>query len=202
MDNGAGTLVMLGAARALARCPQAIDSCLRFICFTGEEMGLIGSQHYVAAHQDELNNIRFMLNLDGTGREAELGVAIQGWTDLILPLRSMVKDMRDSTAVDNYVALYSDMYSFLAAGVPSAALLPMSQAPVRNWGHTAADTLDKVSLRDLRRDAILTGRLLLRVANADIWPAHRKSPTEVAALLTDYGLREVLEIEGRWPFSN
>ena len=202
MDNGAGIMVMLEAARALARCPAAIGAGLQFVCFTGEEMGLIGSQRYVEAHRDELDKIAFMLNLDGTGRDADLGVAIQGWTDLILPIRNMVKDMRDSTSVDDYVALYSDMYSFTAAGVPNAALLPMSQAPVRNWGHTAADTLDKVSLRDLRRDAILTARLLLRVSNAENWPARRKSPEQVAALLKDYGLREVLEIEGRWPFPN
>ena len=202
MDNGAGIMVMLEAARALARCPEAIGTGLRFVCFTGEEMGLIGSQHYVDAHRDELDNIAFMLNLDGTGREAELGIAIQGWTDLILPIRNMVKDMHDSVAVDNYVTLYSDMYSFTAAGVPNAALLPMSQAPVRNWGHTAADTLDKVSLRDLRRDAILTARLLLRVSNAENWTVRRKSPAEVIALLTENGWREVLEIEGRWNFSD
>lgn len=198
MDNGAGTLVMLEAARALASHPGAIGKSIRFVCFSGEEIGLVGSRLYVEANHHELDDIAFMLNLDGPGRQNESGVALQGWGNLIKPLRRIAQDMRDPVLIDNYLIPYCDAYPFMAAGVPSATLFPIGDMPERGWNHTAADTLDKVTIRELRRDAILTARLLLRISNAKEWPAHRKSPLEVRSLLEEAGFREILELEGRW----
>lgn len=142
-----------------------------------------------------------MLNLDGPGRRDELGVALQGWGELIKPLRGIARDMRDPVLIDNYVIPYCDAFPFMTAGLPSATLFPIGEMPERGWNHTPADTLDKISIRDLRRDAILTARLLLRISNARYWSAPRKSLAEVQSLLTAAGFREILELEGRWTTS-
>ena len=69
LDDGAGTIVALEAARVLAALPAgAIDRTIRFVLFCGEEVGLFGSWAYTADHVDEADRTRFMLNLDGAGR--------------------------------------------------------------------------------------------------------------------------------------
>lgn len=198
MDNAAGTIVMLEAARALAKHVHSIGKTIRFVCFSGEEVGLVGSQQYVKQHEWELDNIAFMLNLDGPGRPSDSGVALQGWGELIKPLRRIARDMRDPVLIDNYVIPYCDAFPFMTAGIPSATLFPIADMPERGWNHTPADTLDKISIRDLRRDAVLTARLLLRISNAKEWSAPHKSLSEVQSLLATAGFHEVLELEGRW----
>ena len=70
--------------RVLATHAEALGRALRFVFFSGEEVGLVGSERYVKQHRAELENVRFMLNLDGPGRREEVGVAVQGWDDLVV----------------------------------------------------------------------------------------------------------------------
>jgi Zn-dependent M28 family amino/carboxypeptidase len=200
LDDGAGTVTVLEIARTLARYRGRFGATLRFVCFAIEELGLIGSQAYVAHHADELNHIIFMLNLDGAAREMEIGLAVQGWSKLVEPLKAVASDIQEPLLVNDRVGLYSDMFSFTVAGVPSAGLIPAGPRERRGFSHTAADTVDKVSPKNLRRDAILIARLLLRLANWEEWPAHHKTPAEIEHMLEERGLAEVLRWEGRYPF--
>ena len=76
-DNGAGVAVVMEAARALAPHKELLKRTIRFIAFSNEETGLIGSEMYAKDHQHE--NIVFMLNLDGAGRGSNGTFALQGW---------------------------------------------------------------------------------------------------------------------------
>jgi aminopeptidase YwaD len=69
LDDGAGTVVCLEAMRALAALPAGtLRRTVRCVLFCGEEVGLFGSWAYTAAHADEADRTRFMLNLDTAGR--------------------------------------------------------------------------------------------------------------------------------------
>ncbi len=151
-------------------------------------------------HAVELDDILFMLNLDGAAREMEIGLAVQGWSELVEPLKAVASDIKEPLPVDDRIGLYSDMFSFTVAGVPSAGLIPAGPRERRGFSHTAADTVDKVSPKNLRRDAILIARLLLRLANWEEWPAHHRTPAEIEQMLEEKGLAEVLRWEGRYPF--
>ncbi|MFH1144994.1 MAG: M28 family peptidase [Candidatus Eisenbacteria bacterium] len=61
-DNGSGSAAVLEAARLLA--PVATDYTIYFICFTAEEQGLVGSEHFAAAADQQNLDIRGVLNLD------------------------------------------------------------------------------------------------------------------------------------------
>jgi hypothetical protein len=66
-DNASGTTVMLELADRFAHLgPQA--RTIVFIAFTGEEEGLIGSQHFVSHPPIPLDKVAAMLNLDMVGR--------------------------------------------------------------------------------------------------------------------------------------
>jgi hypothetical protein len=67
-DNGTGSMVVLEAARAIAQSGLKPKRTIRFILFSGEEEGLLGSRAYAAAHAGEADNIQAVLVLDnGTG---------------------------------------------------------------------------------------------------------------------------------------
>jgi Iap family predicted aminopeptidase len=201
VDNGAGVVIMLEAARVLAKYKNALDRRLRFICFSGEEVGLIGAEHYVTAQRAGLESACFMLNLDGPGRREQVGLAVQAADDLVVALRRIIAGMRESSLVDNYLIPYCDAFPFCRAGVPSATVFPIGDLPERGWNHTAADTLDKVRADDLRRDSILIARLLWHAATAPELQVHARSPAQVDAALEVAGYRELLELEGRWRHS-
>ena len=67
-DNGSGVSVILEAARLLKNVPT--EYSIKFINFSGEEQGLLGSAHYVSSVVNATNpkmNIRLVLNIDEVG---------------------------------------------------------------------------------------------------------------------------------------
>src|SRR5437667_4274852 len=74
-DNGTRSMAALEAARALAKLALKPKRTIRFVLFTGEEEGLVGSKTYVAAHKADLQTISGILVHDtGTGRVLTLGL--------------------------------------------------------------------------------------------------------------------------------
>ncbi len=222
MDDGSGAVVAMEAARGLARHKGKLDRTVRVICFPLEEIGLIGSHSYVDRHAgagDEIPKVEFMLNLDGAGRGGETAIVLQGWTELRGLFNDIGKDMKQPLIAVSQISPYSDMFPFALAGVPSATMQAISEGPRtgRGWGHTAADTLDKVSPRGLQMDALTVARVFLRLATLEAgtpgaglpkatwkgtWPAARKGPAELKALLGEQDLLDVLRVEGRYPFKD
>lgn len=67
-DNGSGVSVILEVARLLQNIPT--EYSIKFINFSGEEQGLLGSQHYVNNVVNATSpkmNIRLVLNIDEVG---------------------------------------------------------------------------------------------------------------------------------------
>ncbi|WP_288437547.1 M28 family peptidase [uncultured Chryseobacterium sp.] len=68
-DNGSGTSILLEAARILKDVPT--EYSIKFIHFSGEEQGLVGSSHYVSnvAYQGNTRvlDIKLVLNIDQVG---------------------------------------------------------------------------------------------------------------------------------------
>lgn len=65
LDNGTGTCTCLEAARILTKVGAKPKRTIRFILWTGEEQGLLGSTDYVKKHADELSKISAVLVDDG-----------------------------------------------------------------------------------------------------------------------------------------
>jgi hypothetical protein len=70
----------------------------------------------------------------------------------------------------------------------------------RGWGHTHADTLDKVDLRDLRAHAVSVGEAVCAAAEADR-EIPRRSPEDTRELV-DEGYERELRVGGRWPYED
>jgi carboxypeptidase Q len=164
-DNGTGSMVVLEAARALARSGLKPKRTIRFILFSGEEQGLLGSRAYAAAHAAEADSIQAVLVLDnGTG--AIRGQALQGrdeleglWHQLLAPVASLGAD-----TVRSAIKSGTDHLSFLPYGVPG---FNFDQLP-RGYFHThhsQSDTYDKAVPGDLKQASAVMAVTAWELAN-------------------------------------
>jgi Iap family predicted aminopeptidase len=212
LDNGAGTMVALEAARALAAVARergrGFVRTLRFCFFAAEEIGLLGSWEYVRRHAAELDRVRFMLNLDTTGRGAPgtEALVVTGLPELVPYFTAMSERMGYRLEVRDRFTSASDHFPFTMHGVPTSTIGTTELAAAatmglvgRGWGHTPADTFDKANPKSLQAAAMVAARVLLRVAEAGDWPARRRAPEEVERQLEQAGLLEGLKRSGRWP---
>lgn len=190
-DPASGMVSVIEAARVLsAYAADSLKCSVRFIAFGTEEIGLTGAFRYVDAHASELDNIRFMLNMDAAGGASRKGIVLHCWDDLEPFFNTAREQMNAEMPVGQKVHSYSDHFPFFLKGVPSCHMGDPESAPAgRGFGHTAYDTLDKVKLENLRAASATGARIALRCANADAFPAKRRSAAAVQEIVdTDPGL--------------
>ena len=204
-DNGSGTAVSLEAARLLLPHASLLAAGVRVVLFCGEEIGLLGSWEYVRRHEAELDNLRFMLNLDsvGRGRMGSEQLRLMGAEDLEAHFRGLADAMSYPLGVESKSSAYSDHFPFVVNRIPTGSLVSSESGGGlvgRGWGHTASDTLDKVEDMPLRVASMVAARLLLRIAAAHDWPGQRRAPEVTQALLDAEGLTAYRQRTGRYPF--
>lgn len=200
-DDGAGTAVLVEAARGLAPHQGALRRSIHFVAFAQEELGLHGAHHYADTLAAEGANVRFMLNLDGAGRGNKASLTLQGWPESVAWFRAAYDGLfENEVVVGDKIGLYSDMFPFAFHGYPSGTYMSEGAASAgapRGYGHTYWDSLDKVPPRAIAIDAVRTARLLLQLAVRDELPFARKPQAEILRFLKLQGLDEVLRYEGR-----
>ncbi len=64
LDNGCNAALVIEAARAIKATGLLPRRTIRFVLFSGEEQGTVGSFEYVKAHHAELDKIRAMITYD------------------------------------------------------------------------------------------------------------------------------------------
>ena len=152
-DNGTGSMAVLEAARTLAKLDLKPKRTIRFVLFTGEEEGLVGSVKYVEAHRNDLEKVSAVLVHDtGTGRVLTLGLhdnyQDREIVDQVLgPLRDL-KLMEPSMAR----SFGTDHASFDEVGVPGFFCI-QDGAEYSKTHHSQSDTFDKVWKGDLNQGA-------------------------------------------------
>ena len=94
----------------------------------------------------------------------------------------------------------SDHFPFYAEGVPTLGVGGEAVNPdARLYGHTRADTADKVYPRGLSEAAAVNAQVLLAVANADERPARRRTQQELEQSFVGTNLQEALALVEMWP---
>ena len=78
-DNATGTAAVMELARRFAARDKKPGRRLVFICFTAEEMGLLGARHYVNNPTHPLKNTVAMINFDMIGWLRDDQVTLYGW---------------------------------------------------------------------------------------------------------------------------
>lgn len=197
MDNGAGTAMVVELARTLADRADELDTRVHFVCFGAEEVGLQGSAY--DADQRDRDAIRAVLNLDGVVRGRTLKAYTHGFDALGTAIEEVASEFDHRVSVTPEMGPHSDHWEYVKYGVPGYHVASETGGSGRGWGHTFADTLDKLDPRDFREQAILLAELAVRLASDKFSVAHA-TESDIAAALEDEDLAEGMKITGDWPY--
>jgi len=181
-DNASGSAAVMEIARIMSR--YSFDRTVRFICFSAEEIGLLGSRHYAQEAVRAGENIKGMINLDMiayTAKAAEdLDIITNSPSEWLADLfvtctrnytaLPILKSIRPSAAGSDHSPFWDQGYS---------AVLGIEAYPLANpFYHRTTDTLDTLNM-DF---AAAVTQAALATAATLAQPASTPSvPTDVAA---------------------
>lgn len=149
-DNGTGTCAVLQAAKIMSG--HSFERTIRFIAFSGEELGLLGSSAYAAAAANSHENIIGVFNFDMIGwvdRNPEDLDCIsnrdsQELLDFFIDTMHMYTSLPTERVVNGRLT-YSDHSPFWQQGYP--AILGIEDEPLNYpYYHTIDDTADKIDV--------------------------------------------------------
>jgi len=200
--NGCGVSTTLGAAKAIKLSGFKPKRTIRFVLFTGEEQGLLGSIAYTKMHKDELPNHVAALILDN-GQGAVVKLNMGGRDDLIPAMKKFTESLKafGDLGVDDGVVFGTDTGPFTLAGVPGINM-DQDSPEYKYTHHSAVDTFDKVDPAILIRDSTIMAMTAFWMADrperlASPWPAEK-----TAKMLTDKHNDVFLKALGLWPFGD
>jgi hypothetical protein len=211
-DNGAGSVVILEAARILAKTGVKPRRTLRFVLWAGEEQGLLGSAAYVEKHlatrpastDPELKGLPPFLTQDSypvhtlpgfdelagyfnidNGSGKIRGIYTEGNLEVVGTLHEWLAPF-GSLGVSSVVAepTGGTDHVFLAAlGLPAFQFIQDPLDYESRVHHTDLDTYDHLRIEDMKQAAVVLASVLLDAASADK-PLPRK-PVPTAPAPTD-----------------
>jgi carboxypeptidase Q len=171
-DNGTGCATTLEAARILVSSGVKPRRTIRFMLWSGEEQGLLGSRAYVRAHPELMPKISAVLVHDG-GTNYLSGI---GATEAMLAdmeqVFARVKTLDESMPfairkVDGLRGGGSDHASFLSAGVPGFFWGQAGRANYTHTHHTQFDTFDAAIPEYQKHSSIVVALGATGIANLD-----------------------------------
>jgi Peptidase family M28 len=169
-DNASGVAVMLETADILAHRQQKLRRRIVFVAFSGEELGMLGSFHYVNYPAVPLDKTIAMINLDMVGRLENNKLTSMGASKsptLAKTLDKIVK--RHNLTLDEMPWVYpiSDHAGFYAHRIPEAFLMTWS-----GWGeyHQPTDTANTLNYAGMRKVAQVDADLVAELAETEQRP--------------------------------
>ena len=181
-DNASGVAAMMELAQFLIDQKKAgklkLKRDLIFAGWSGEELGLYGSTHYVASAKADLNGgdlhpqFAAYINLDMVGRARSGGVTIQGlassnsWPEILQ--QADATDLKIKRSPSPY--LPTDTTPFYNSGVPVLAAF----TGMHKDYHTPRDTIETVDFEGLHQVTRYIRSIAVAIANRPEAPDYVK----------------------------
>ncbi len=203
LDNGIGSFAILDIARSFIANDLKPTRTIKFIFFMGEEQGLLGSKHFIsqARESGEIEQIKFMMNLDMTGNP--IGLSITGKnvdTTFFANLNNKINAI-DTTFQGSYssgAGLHSDHQPFMLEGIPILMMRSNLDRSVYDCYHADCDNINLVNPEHIRNTTRFGTMTLYALANAEHLPAEIMTSEETRLFMIDSGLEENLKMQGEW----
>ena len=190
-DNATGTSLVLEAARVLKDFP--FRSSIKFICFSAEEQGLLGSNHYAGDARGAGDDIGGVLNFDMIGYGTpdiylycnstsewlvEYFIAVR---DTFVPWMELTKSIDPTMRYSDHAMFWDREYSAFCGIEVDYATNP--------WYHSTGDVMDYLTLSlatDVTRLAVASLASLAGLDTALIGVAEAPSPSSPLMLGRNY----------------
>ncbi len=171
-DNGTGVATTLEAARILMKAGVKPRRTIRFMVWSGEEQGLLGSAAYVKAHKDLMPKISAVLVHDGgTNYLSGIGATeamLSDFEQVFAPVKELDPQFPfEVRKVGGLTGGGSDHASFLAANVPGFFWRQAGKARYQRTHHTQYDTFDAAVPEYQRHSSLVAAVGAYGIANLD-----------------------------------
>ena len=198
LDDGCNVAMVIDAARVLRASGSLPQRSIRFVLFTGEEQGMLGSWRYVRGHRDELDHMAAAVIFD-SGDGAVTGYSLGGRSDALPAVREALQPLRPLGIT--HFTLDADMdtvyFDFLLEGVPKLVANQEPDEYMLNY-HAASDTYDKVDIPALQKQVAVAALTAYALANDEKRIAPRQTRAQIEELLKRTGLRQEMKTFGVW----
>jgi carboxypeptidase Q len=151
LDNGCNAALVIDALRAIKASGITPRRTIRFILFSGEEEGLLGSHAYAFAHRAELDKAAGVIVYDsGIGKTT--GFSIGGRKDVFYAAKPLMAPLEQFGVKDLLTTMEwgTDHFDFMLEGVPTFVAEQEAANYLENY-HAVSDTYDKVNFAQLKR---------------------------------------------------
>jgi len=198
LDNAAGAAALMETARAIKALGSPPRRTIRFVLFTGEEEGMLGSTAYVRRHKDEVDRTIAALIMDvGAGRP--MGWFSMGRTDLDDQIRELMKPMEQFGlgTIEHSAFAATDNAAFMAEGVPNLIML-QDESVYFTVHHTIGDTVDKADPRDFATCVATLASATYAIAEKTTRFGRRLSADEVKKMAVESKVDRQWRAAGIW----
>jgi Zn-dependent M28 family amino/carboxypeptidase len=190
--------MVIDALRAIKAAGLKPRRTIRFVLFSGEEQGMLGSRAYVLAHRGELDKDAGVVVFDsGTGHVT--GFSVGGRKDVVEKVDAMLAPLQQfgATTLTTDAEWGTDNFDFMLEGVPTFVANNEIANYMVNY-HASSDTFDKVDLRQLKTQVAESAVLAFALANAPQRAGPRLDRAAIDQTLRDTHLDEQLKVLGVW----
>jgi hypothetical protein len=198
LDNGCNAALVVDALRAIKASGLKPRRSMKFILFSGEEEGLMGSRAYVVQHRGELDKIAGVVIFDsGTGKTTAFSVG--GRTDIIPAAQPLVAPLAQFGADKLLPNAESgtDHFDFMLEGVPTFVAEQEEANYMENY-HATSDTYDKVDFPQLKKHVAEAAALSSALANSADHVGPRLNRAQIEQTMRETHLDQELKNMGMW----
>ncbi|HXM23737.1 MAG TPA: M20/M25/M40 family metallo-hydrolase [Terriglobales bacterium] len=198
LDNGCNAALVIDALRAIKTAGLRPRRSIRFILFSGEEEGLLGSHAYAISHRGELDKAAGVVIFDsGTGRVT--GFSLGGRKDVVEAANNLVAPLKqfDAATLTTTAEWGTDHFDFMLEGVPTLVAEQEEANYLVNY-HAMSDTFDKVDLAQLKKHVAEAAAVTFGIANASERLGPRLHHAQIEQTMRETHLDELMKTFGMW----
>jgi carboxypeptidase Q len=198
LDNGCNAALVIDSFRAIKETGLRPKRSIRFVLFSGEEEGMLGSHAYAMAHRGELDHAAGVIVFDeGTG--ATTGFSLGGRKDLLAAATELVAPLKqfNATTLTTDEVWGSDHYDFMLEGVPTFMANQLEANYLINY-HAMSDTYDKVDFPQLKKQVAEAAGLAYGIADRQEKLGPRYTRAQIEATFRETHLDDLMKTFGTW----
>ena len=198
LDNGCNAALVGDALRAIKAAGLKPRRSIRFILFSGEEEGLLGSRAYSRAHRPELDKAAGVIIWDsGTGKTT--GFADGGRKDVLDAAKRLIAPLQQFGLTEMKTDMESgtDHFDFMLEGVPTFVADQEEANYMENY-HAVSDTYDKVDFVQLKKNVAEAAEFSFVLANLPEKIGPRLTRAQIEQSLRETHSDEMLKASGLW----
>jgi len=198
LDNGCNAALVVDALRAIKASGLKPRRSIRFILFSGEEEGLLGSRAYSRAHRGELDKAAGVIIYD-SGAGKTTGFSTGGRTDVLETAKSMIAPLRQFGVTDLKTDMEwgTDHFDFMLEGVPTFVADQEEANYMENY-HAISDTYDKVDFAQLKKHVAEAAAFSFALANLPEKIGPRLTRPQIEQSMRETHSDEMFKAFGLW----